>query len=348
MRITAIRSLDFANGNYRALFPLQQLARRGHDVSINLEGEPRFNLRRLLRSDLVLIHRLGDDEVLRLIPMLQEQGVAVVWDDDDDLTSIPKESPLYRRMGGVNASRALLRLRRILASVDAVTTPSHVLAQRFAAAGAEHVHVLENYVPTHIEPVVLRRTPPLTVGWVAGLEHQVDAQRLRIAETLERLLAANPSIQVVTVGLSLGLRSERYGHVPKVQYDALPNLIGHFDVGIAPVSDSSFNRARSNIKVKEYAIIGVPWLASDVPAYAGLGEKQGGRLVADAGWHAALDTLLRDAKARVRLSKNAGKWAKTQRIDQHAAEWERVFEATLKRFHSRSGADRTAAQTIAP
>ena len=40
------------------------------------------------------------------------------------------------------------------------------------------------------------------------------------------------------------------------------------------------NRARSNIKLKEYAAAGACWLASPIGPYVGLGEKQGGRLVA--------------------------------------------------------------------
>src|SRR5207249_1565318 len=72
----------------------------------------------------------------------------------------------------------------------------------------------------------------------------------------------------------------------------LPHRIGSFDIGLAPLADLPGNRARSDIKVKEYAASGVPWLASPVGPYVQLGEEQGGRLVPDDLWFEALDRLV--------------------------------------------------------
>jgi hypothetical protein len=52
------------------------------------------------------------------------------------------------------------------------------------------------------------------------------------------------------------------------------------------------------VRVKEYAAAGVRWLASPIGPYAGLGEKQGGRLVPDGRWFEELDRLIRDERAR--------------------------------------------------
>ena len=42
-----------------------------------------------------------------------------------------------------------------------------------------------------------------------------------------------------------------------------------WDIGIAPLADSAFNRSKSAIKTLDYAALGLAVLASDVPAYRG-------------------------------------------------------------------------------
>jgi glycosyltransferase involved in cell wall biosynthesis len=112
-----------------------------------------------------------------------------------------------------------------------------------------------------------------------------------------------------------------------------PELLRGCDVmlWIAPLADIPFNRTRSNVKLKEYASAGTPWLASPVGPYAGMGEQQGGRLVADDGWFAALDDLIGHRFARRRLGRKARAWAKTQTIDQAVARWEAVLEEAIER-----------------
>ncbi len=93
----------------------------------------------------------------------------------------------------------------------------------------------------------------------------------------------------------------------------------------------SFNRVRSNIKVKEYAAGGVPWLASPIGPYRGLGEEQGGRLVPDYGWAEALTDLVTDAQARGALAERAAVWGRTQTVAANVAEWEAAFAEAAAR-----------------
>jgi len=99
----------------------------------------------------------------------------------------------------------------------------------------------------------------------------------------------------------------------------------------APIADIPFNRARSNIKVKEYAALGRPWLASPVGPYASLGEKQGGRLVADDGWAAALGRLVEKPRERRKLARQARKWGRTQSVSANANLWEQALTAAIVR-----------------
>ena len=62
------------------------------------------------------------------------------------------------------------------------------------------------------------------------------------------------------------------------------------------------------MKLKEYAAAGVPWLASPIGPYAGLGEQQGGRLVADDRWYEELVRLIEKPRERRKLAKRGAKW----------------------------------------
>lgn len=122
---------------------------------------------------------------------------------------------------------------------------------------------------------------------------------------LQQLLDERADVRVASIGLRLGLRSERYDHRGMVPFDALTREVASFDIAIAPLAELDFNRARSNVKLKEYAAAGVPWLASPIGPYAKLGEKQAGRLVPDDCWHEALTCPLESSRDRRKLAKRA-------------------------------------------
>jgi len=304
---------------------------RGHDVaSVSLEeGEP--PLAAVRGVDVLHIHRYGEPGAVLLARTAKEHGAAVVWDNDDDMGSVPKNTPGYRRQGGMMWERRLAGMRRIFQIADLVTAPSRPLADRLREYGAPHAQVVENHVP---DEFVLRGRRPrdgVTIGWIAGLEHQLDVERLPIRAALQRLLDERPEVRVVSFGLGLGLRGERYRHVDVVPLFELTRAAAGFDIGIAPLSDIAMNRARSNVKLKEYAAAGACWLASPVGPYLGHGEKQGGRLVPDDGWHDALARLVEKPRERAKLTKRAGRWVGGETLSKHAAEWEARFEEAIAR-----------------
>jgi glycosyltransferase involved in cell wall biosynthesis len=203
------------------------------------------------------------------------------------------------------------------------TTTTTVLAELYRDAGVSGVEVIDNYLaPDTARPRV--RHEGVVIGWIAGWAHGGDATRLGLADVLTRLIQKHDDVRVECIGVDLGL-PDRYRHRPWVPFEQLPHAMGSFDIALAPLTDIPVNRARSDIKIKEYAASGVPWLASPVGPYAGLGEDQGGRLVSDDGWFAALDKLVANRRERKRLARKAKKWAKGQTIEKGADRWEGVF-----------------------
>lgn len=91
------------------------------------------------------------------------------------------------------------------------------------------------------------------------------------------------------------------------------------------------SRARSNVKLKEYAAAGAMWLASPIGPYKGMGEAQGGLLVAEEDWYPTLESLLTDHARRLALTKRAQTWVRRQTIVQGGDHWEAAFRAAIAR-----------------
>jgi len=333
MRIAYAASVRSANGFYRGIGPMSALARDGaHEVrSVPMGDDEPTGALAPGAVDVVLIHRYCGPRALRLAQAAKERGATVVWDNDDDIGMLPKSVATHREWTGIKWERRLAEMRKLFRLVDLVTTPSELLASRLREQGAPWVEVIENYVGDEFTQMARPRRGGVTIGWVAGLEHQMDAERVPVRDALQRLLDERPEVAVATIGLGLGLRSDRYHHVEGVTRSDLPGYLVQFHIGIAPLADMAFSRARSNIKLKEYAAAGVAWLASPVGPYAGMGEKQGGRLVADDGWHGALLRLVERPRELRKLAKRAGRWATGETLARNARIWTERFEEAIKR-----------------
>jgi hypothetical protein len=335
MRIAVVSDYDLVNSNYRAYRPMQELARRGHELHLNGRGQPRYHRSVLIRADVVHIHRYLDDDMQRVARDLREAGIGIVWDNDDDLASVPRSSSVHAQFGGRARAAILANVRKMVKLADVVTTPSELLAEKYRAAGAEDVRVIENYLPNDFCGHRGDRHAGVVVGWLAGLEHHVDYHQLRLREALERVLDERRDLRIVSVGLGLGIKHDRYRHIPEVEFPLLPRTLATFDIGIAPLADIPFNRARSNIKLKEYGGGGAAWLASPVGPYLRYGEEHGGRLVDDDAWYPMLIDLVAHARVRRRLARRATRWGKTQTIGKHASLWETALSDAAAKARAR-------------
>jgi glycosyltransferase involved in cell wall biosynthesis len=303
MKIGTVVPSHNPNPLYRAVMPMEELGRRGHTIgSLVLSDPSRLpSLEAFLSFDVVYFWQVHHPPVRRIAKALHDAGIAVIWDSDDDVTALPRGSPNYRQFGGMRGQRTWVEMQTMIRLADAVTTPSPMLAERFRTVGQRHVHVIENQLPI-VSPPKLSGAEGVVVGWVAGLEHGTDVKALDLRSVFSRVLDARPDVRVETVGVTLDLGSSRYRRTRIVQLAELASQIERFDIGVAPLADTPFNRARSNIKLKEYAALGVPWLASPVGPYLGLGEDQGGRLVEDDRWFEEVVSLVAEGESRARLA----------------------------------------------
>jgi len=333
MRIAFLARPESGNGFYRGVGPMTALAARGHRVRAlpTEDGHPARRLGALGEIDVLHVHRFCEERVWRLAREAKAIGAAVTWDQDDNQAATPRGVAYERDWNGFAGDRRLTHMRRLWRLVDLTTTPSAQLAEQMARDGAPTPTVIPNYLPDVFLGPDRQPHHGVTIGWIAGLEHAADVERLPILPVLQRLLDERDDVNVVSIGLRLGLRSERYIYSESIPLSLLTRQAAIFDIGIAPLSDIVFNRSRSDVKLKEYAAAGLPWLASPIGPYAGLGEKQGGRLVTDDGWYEELLRLIEKPKERRKLAKRGTKWVAEQTLSRRAGEWEDALSAAIER-----------------
>jgi hypothetical protein len=331
MRLGAVAQ-EGANGYYRLQLPLMAMRERGHEVvQVVQEYKRVIDIAPLAGCDLVHIHRpaiLYDDG--DVITRLLDRGIAVGFDEDDNVIDMPLG--LEERTDQPWAPRARRNFELLLEHVhraDLITTPSDHLADRFEAAGARNVHVVDNYLPGAFARVAPQGHDGFVIGWHAGREHLGDVDALGLVETLEQVLDKHPDVRVETINIELGLRHPRYRCEEALPIERLTQRLADFDLGLVPLSDIPFNHGRSNVKAREYAAAGVPWLASPVGSYAHLGAEEGGWLVEDDKWFDAIDALIRSRRDRSKLAKRAKAWAKQETIWNMAPVWERLFRDAI-------------------
>jgi glycosyltransferase involved in cell wall biosynthesis len=320
---------------YRAIGPLQQLERKGHQVVWPPEESGAVEPGRLADCDLVHVYRSSDPDTRRVLGELSRAGTAISWDNDYDPTNVPKESPNYPGIGGVEGQRFFAQQLKVARLADTVSSPSEHLSERFRRAGLARVETVRN----HLFAASVRDPQPhngIVIGWVAGPEHRADVARIPIVDALRRILADYPTVRVECVGIDLAL-DEQYRHDPELPFEELPARISRFDFGIAPLADIPLNHSRSDIKLKEYGAAGVPWLASPVGPYADLGVQQGGRLVPDGEWYEALRWMIVKQEHRAQLAENAANWARQKTLARAASQWEQIFSDSVQLRRAETG-----------
>lgn len=236
---------------------------------------------------------------------MSESGIRYILDLDDDLFEVPAE----KDPDGRYAAYAPL-LEKITRSASVVTTSTDTLHEKLSPLNANTV-----LVPNRLSERLWRGLMParkndglVRAVYMGTVTHQTDFEL--IASALEAMVAEDPMFRVAIIGIqtdNLPPWAERIDIPPQVRNytNFVPWLKAKsedFDLALAPLVNSSFNRFKSNLKAIDCGALGLSVLASDVPIYRALdGKMPGLELIGDhpSAWQRAL----RRAIAAVREGK---------------------------------------------
>jgi glycosyltransferase involved in cell wall biosynthesis len=150
-----------------------------------------------------------------------------------------------------------------------------------------------------------------------------------VAPHLRRFFERNPNIDFHTIGTDYRSAMKLPGRHTEWNQDmwAYYQTID-FDIGLAPLIDSVFNRSKSAIKAMEYAALGIPVIASDVDPYRDfvIDGVTGYLVRKDHEWSKRLFELVNDEPMRTEMGRRAKAHAARWTIEEGYGRWVRAYQ----------------------
>ncbi len=364
MNLLMSHSENSAVGYYRIWQQAKQLKLLGHEVRTlpdqhvllpNDEGIAKTTVNKELKAnhkkygsweslsagiDMMVMQRADQAETIALSLAIREQSnCPIVFEIDDNIYDVSTSSPSYRYWYPGSPLFEIAEL--FMSNVDALTVSTPELVDAYKHLNP-NIYVLPNCQDPDDWEGIERPTPEdkLVIGWAGSNTHYDDLHMIR--RVIKKILRNNPNV----VFRVIGSLPDFLEGVPGVEFRR--DVVGvrkwpaklaelNFDIGLAPVVDRPFNRSKSNIKWQEYAMLGIPTVASNIGAYKEIQSGVTGFTAdSEAGWLAHIQYLINNPE----LADSVGEQAKQYVLDNHNIQknigaWESVYEQIIKDFHGR-------------
>lgn len=242
-------------------------------------------------------------------------------ESDDNYVDVPTWNESHESFKPRSSIRATAIEHMRLSDGLVLSTP--YLSEAYSKFHSQHLVVpnaLDFKVWDPVSPP--KRHSRVRIGWIGGRTH--IRELLMVAPVIKEVIAENPDVwfYVINSGLKHYAKAEKVPYVfedtervfytdRNVSINLYPRFMSSFgfDIGIAPLEDCHFNRAKSNLRWLEYSALRVPTVATDISHFSQtVRNGQDGFLVKnnDLGeWKRRLTDLVRDTRLRQQIGEAA-------------------------------------------
>lgn len=317
-----VRPLTNGQGVFRITSPLRALRRAGlaSECVWDQEGprEPSAAELRRLAPDTVIVQHYVHDRFLAALHSWSESPDRpfVVYAMDDLLTDMAESNPLRRNI----PANSWARLKYALARCDRLVTSTEFLADTY-----RHFIPYIKVVPNRLEqdiwlPLQSRKRTgdKPRIGWAGGTTHQSDL--LLLKEIIEQ--TRNEADWVFFGMCPDEIRPLLAEFHPFADFREYPARLAelNLDIAVAPLAQIPFNQGKSNLRLLEYGVLGIPVVCTDIDPYRGSPACCVANTVN--AWTAALRERIHDADAREREGSALRHWVHAgYLLENHLEEW---------------------------
>jgi hypothetical protein len=231
--------------------------------------------------------------------------------------------------------------------VDALVSPN----RKILATWAEVVrgYWLPNYAYGEWYKDVEQKPAPdgdIIIGWGGSVSHWDGWWFSGIIPALQNILIGYPQVKLKLCGNDERVKQlfgerfpeDRWFHQPGVPPDQWPKQVASFDIGVAPLcgpgaqQSESYDTHRSWLKALEYALCGVPWVASEGGVYEELEDAATGFCVENSpdAWERGLVKILDNLSEFRTAAKERMTWARDNLIMENVVDkYVAVFQIAL-------------------
>lgn len=308
-------------GWYRCAVPAHALINQGYEVMLDENWHDEI----LEECNVIVFQRQWQTSVYEKILKANAKGIRTVYELDDNMWNF---SPQNKARKFWQEPEHIKGLESCLSACQVVTTTTNYLANIISKFNS-NVVVLPNMLPLEFWIAKNESNPEnrLVMGWQGSSGHFGDLELLR--GIVEQMLEDYENLDVELVGMSQYPFKEhpRIKALQTVKPHELAGLIVGFDIALAPLADNLFNRSKSDLKFLEYAILGIPCVASKVLSYEETIEhgKTGFLVRNSKDWIKYLKRLIGDKDLRIEMGRKAKEYALTRTIDKNIWMWEKVY-----------------------
>ncbi|UCV23791.1 glycosyltransferase [Ferribacterium limneticum] len=317
--------LPNGQGDYRVTAPLSALSKAGMASECmwrqRINGEPRFH-------SIAEVIRLNPDSIIvqnytitAALAALQEWDASgcrpfTVYALDDLITDMDATNPFRKDI----AANARARLQYALRRCDRLVVSTDYLADAYRGFISDIQVVPNRLEQAHWLPLrSLRRTGTKPrIGWAGGTTHQGD---LLLLKTI--IEQTRDEADWIFFGMCPDeirpLLAEYHAQVKFSEYPAyLASL--NLDIAVAPLAETSFNRGKSNLRLLDYGVLGIPVVCTDIEPYRNSPACRVNNSVAE--WTEALHARIHDPDAREREGDAMRCWVLDgYLLENHLEEW---------------------------
>jgi Glycosyl transferases group 1 len=349
MKVYVIPADAYACGHYRIIWPADVLRRCGMDITIippneqsgfmvRVEDDDRIpGGKRIVEAgipkdaDVIVMQRPAHPMQPQLIRLLRDNGIAVVVDMDDDMSSIHPDNVAFRTYHPKSSTPfSWQHAATSCNEATLVTTSTAALARTYAKHGRSVV--LDNYVPAATLESVSTGTG---FGWAGTTSsHPNDLQTM--GNVVQRLRDDGFDFTVVG-GMSKVRQAARLSSDPvctgTVGLDVwIKTIAATYQVGIIPLAPTAFNTAKSRLKGIEHFAAKVPWVAAPRAEYRRLVKESGAGLLADTPkqWYELTKRLLTDEVLRKEQVEAGIEFMRDQTYQAQSWRWAEAWERAVK------------------
>lgn len=319
-RILAIED-GTACGYYRIRLPFDEMIAQGLNYRYEINGG-------ILDEDddfpIVVCQRMGHPGFqFQWLKMWQKHKL--VWESDDDLWTI---DPTNVRATGFFTPEMLRAIEQCATTAHMVTVSTEPLAEVMRRFNP-NVVVLPNHIDGRLLDIERKRNDRVTIGWAGGDSHRRDWEMA--APHIRQFLDRNPAVDFHMIGADYRnyVKRGRWTVWADDLFDYYRMI--DFDIGLAPLVPSVFNRSKSHIKALEYAALGIPVIASDAAPYRNfVVDGETGFLVRrDHEWSQRMRDLVNDNEMRSEMGKKAKERARQYAIQEGWRLWDSAYRRLL-------------------
>lgn len=305
---------------YRVLNKAEQLRKHGFEVKVTNLSD--FQLSMAQNASHIIIYRSPiSPELLRLCHLAKDYGKPVFFDIDDLVFDTVYTDQLSYTQGlnpveKGNYDAGVRNYGYMLENCDGAITSTNQLQEELKKyqstvllnrnlASDELISISSQFLKDYSQV-----SDVVKIGYFSGsISHNENFELIKPA--IKQLLKKYSNVQLHIVGiLDIPKDMKPFGNQivthDYVDWDKLPALISEVDINLAPLVDSIFNRAKSEIKWIEAALVKVPTVASKIGAFSDeVVDGETGLLATDDEWFDKLESLILSLELRQKLAESA-------------------------------------------